>query len=114
MLVIRETQMRAFDEALGRQFENQLVGWLEDDHLDRYIELGPEGSLEFVRGAIELTRSHGFESRQTVKRFVELLVRYEDWLGFSGPTAILADRSMSGDCRMELLWFEITGQFPEE
>jgi predicted transcriptional regulator len=73
MLVIRETQMAAFEQAALRNFENRLLGHLEEFFPKHREVLGEEQMRKVIRLGIERAESYGLVSERDLHLYVGLM-----------------------------------------
>jgi hypothetical protein len=72
MLIIRDTQMRAFEESVRERFEDEMLRHGREFSPRLTTVLGDERSRMAIRSAIDRARGHQFTLRGPVRLFIEL------------------------------------------
>src|SRR5579871_247194 len=112
MLVIRNTQMQALQEAVRAGIEDLLLRHIERNFQSRYLELTDQGKDEkqirhLIHSAIERAVKYGVNAEPDVCRFVEMSVtiapEFELLDEWRWAKAILDDNTMSGGAKMALI-----------
>jgi hypothetical protein len=105
MFVIRDAQMKAFEEDLRERFEREMVAHLNSRFTLEQITAHQRLPVsDLVHTAVDTALSRGITAHDDVRRFLELSV--EHGLGFENQAwarTVLADESLSGTEKMDQL-----------
>jgi len=107
-LVIRESQMRAFEEAGARGFEDRMVERLRSNFPNHEKNLGENQLRVMVRLAVDRARNHWLTTERSIALYLDLMCvlgsGFDDDPQYPWAAALLADRSFpTQDERIDLL-----------
>lgn len=76
MLVIRESQMKTFEKAAQRAFEDEMVAHLAEFSPPLFKVIGEAQMRKTVRFGIDRADSHGFTFRGPIRLYLELMLLF--------------------------------------
>jgi hypothetical protein len=118
MLTIRDAQLQVLSDDLAHRFTSEMIEHVRALDAPALRDLAPTAVADLVARGIALARRHGIDSAWGVRSFLEVAADlgadFETVLEETGVTGlVLADASLPGDAKVELVWIEIMGRPPE-
>ncbi len=108
-MIIRSSQLEAFQAVEDRKFAQRLLKLLSDRLPESLQQAAGDEGLEFVRRGIARARGHGFTWQSTIADFVGIMVQTgSDFDRHPAVAAILERTDLSEGQRMPALLREIT------
>lgn len=118
MLILRDEQMAVFDTYMLKQFENMMVGHLNQYFPESCRDMGDKKVREMIQYGVERARLYGIHIENDVSRYINLMFSFGREFDTDPNCAwaqnILDDDDLVSTSKMDALYTESGRQIPKE